>query len=82
MQSAKESGWAGAIALMMEAVSTCETPVNIYQATRRDTPEDSHLHTHRRENLKLHFLRNCPLRDIVSAPKKFREKRITAFGRS
>jgi hypothetical protein len=31
----------GAIALMMEAVSTCEMPVNTYQTTRHSIPEDS-----------------------------------------
>jgi hypothetical protein len=40
------------IALMMEAASISETSVNIYQTTRRNNPEDSHLHTRRRENLK------------------------------
>jgi hypothetical protein len=39
------------IALMMEAARTSETLVN-YQTTRRYNPEDSHLRTHRRENLK------------------------------
>jgi hypothetical protein len=42
------------IALMMEAESTSETSVNLYQSTRRNNPEDSHLHIHRRENLKCH----------------------------
>jgi hypothetical protein len=37
---------------MMEAVSTSETSVNFYQTTRRNNPEDSHLHTHHCENLK------------------------------
>jgi hypothetical protein len=32
------------IALMMEAASTFETSVNFYQTTRRNNPEDSHLH--------------------------------------
>jgi hypothetical protein len=32
------------MALMMEAVSTSETPVNFYQTTLRNIPEDSHLH--------------------------------------
>jgi hypothetical protein len=32
-----------AIALMMEALSTSETSVNIYQTTRRNVPEDSEL---------------------------------------
>jgi hypothetical protein len=40
------------IALMMEAVSTSEMSVNFYQTIRRYNPEDSHLRTHRRENLK------------------------------
>jgi hypothetical protein len=38
--------------LMLEAVSTSETLVNFYQTTRRNNPENSHLHTRRRENLK------------------------------
>jgi hypothetical protein len=41
-----------AIALMTEEASTSETAVNFYQTTRRTNPEDSHLHTRRRENLK------------------------------
>jgi hypothetical protein len=39
-------------ALMMEAANTSETLVNFYQTTQRNNPEDSHLHTCRRENLK------------------------------
>jgi hypothetical protein len=42
-------------ALMMEAVSTSEIWVNIYQTIRRNNPEDSHLHTRSRENLKSHL---------------------------
>jgi hypothetical protein len=42
-------------ALMMEVASTYETSVNFYQTTRRNNPEESHLHTRRRENLKYHF---------------------------
>jgi hypothetical protein len=37
---------------MMEAARTSETLVNFYQTTRRNIPEDSHLLTYRRENLK------------------------------
>jgi hypothetical protein len=40
------------IALMMEAVQTSETLINSYQSTRRYNPDDSHLQSHRRENLK------------------------------
>jgi len=39
---------------MMEAVSTSETSVNFNVTTRRYIPEDSKLHTRRRENLKSH----------------------------
>jgi hypothetical protein len=44
------------IALMMEAAMTSETLVNFYQTTRRYNPEDSHLRTHRRENLKTYLV--------------------------
>jgi hypothetical protein len=44
--------WVVAIALMMEAARTSETLVNFYQTTQRYNPEDNHLRTHRRENLK------------------------------
>jgi hypothetical protein len=37
---------------MMEAARTSKTLVNFYQTTRRYNPEESHLRTHRRENLK------------------------------
>jgi hypothetical protein len=42
----------GAIAAMLPAASTTETTVNFYQTTRSNNPEDSHLHTRRREKLK------------------------------
>jgi hypothetical protein len=38
--------------MMMDAVSISETSVNFYQTTQRNIPEDSHLHTRRRESLK------------------------------
>jgi hypothetical protein len=41
---------------MMEAASTSETSVNYYQITRRNNPEDSHLHTHRCEKLRSHWI--------------------------
>jgi hypothetical protein len=37
---------------MIEVARTSETLVHFYQTTRRYNPEDSHFHTHRRENLK------------------------------
>jgi hypothetical protein len=42
------------IALMMEAVRTCETSVNIYLTSRQYIPEDSKHNIRRRENLKSH----------------------------
>jgi hypothetical protein len=41
---------------MKEAESTFETSVNLYQTTRRNKPEASHLHIRRHENLKSHNL--------------------------
>jgi hypothetical protein len=46
------------IALMMEAASTSETSVNFYQTTRRNNPEESHVRTGRRENLKSHLVKD------------------------
>jgi hypothetical protein len=40
---------------MMEAVRTTETTVNFNVTTRRYIPEDSKLHTRRRENQKSHL---------------------------
>jgi hypothetical protein len=44
------------VALMMEAARTSETLVNFYQTKRRYNPEDSHLRTHSRENLKPYYM--------------------------
>jgi hypothetical protein len=44
------------IALMMEAERTSETSVDIDLTTRQYIPEDSALHTRRRDNLKSHTL--------------------------
>jgi hypothetical protein len=43
------------IALMMETARTSGTSVDIYLATQQYFPEDSELHTRRRENLKSHM---------------------------
>jgi hypothetical protein len=48
-------GWAvRSIALMMEVARTSETSVDIQLRTRQYIPEDSELHTRRRESLKSH----------------------------
>jgi hypothetical protein len=41
-----------AIALTMEAVIASETSASFYETTRRNIPEDRHLHIRRHENLK------------------------------
>jgi hypothetical protein len=38
-----------------QAVNTSETSVSFYQTTWRNIPQDTHLHTRRRENLKSHL---------------------------
>jgi hypothetical protein len=42
------------VTLMMKAINSSETAVNIYQTTRCYIIQDSHLHTRRRGNLKSH----------------------------
>jgi hypothetical protein len=42
-------------ALIMGAVSISETSVNFCETIQRNIAEDSHLHIHRRENLKSHL---------------------------
>jgi hypothetical protein len=40
----------------MEGSSTSDMSVYFYQITRHNKPEDTHVYTHRRENLKSHFV--------------------------
>jgi hypothetical protein len=42
------------IIAMMKAVSTFETSANLLGTTRRNIPEDAHLYTRRRNDLKSH----------------------------
>jgi hypothetical protein len=41
---------------MMEAASTSETSVSIYETTLLNVPKDNHLHTHHWKNLKSHLV--------------------------
>jgi hypothetical protein len=61
------------ITLMMEAASTSEMSVNIYQTAWLHNPEVSHLHTRRRDNLKYHtisfvFVNALSLADSITSP--------------
>jgi hypothetical protein len=49
---------------MMEAARTSETLVNFYQTTWRYNPEDSHLRTHRRENLNSYLINLSAVSEI------------------
>jgi hypothetical protein len=44
--------------LMMEAVMSSETSVNVYQTTWRNIPEDSRFRTRYHQNLKSHCFTN------------------------
>jgi len=55
-------------ALMMEAVRTSETSVNFNLTTRRYIPEDSKLHTRRRENFKTHNFLTLRNADCMFVP--------------
>jgi hypothetical protein len=55
----------------MEAVSTSETSVNYYQTEWRNIPEDIHLQTSRRENLKLRTLYVFLVSHISYMPAQF-----------
>jgi hypothetical protein len=57
---------ASIVVLMMEAASSSETSANVYQTTRRKNPEDSHLHTRRRENLKSYWIHLVQWRFLVT----------------
>jgi hypothetical protein len=48
------------LTLMMEAVSSSETSASIYKTTWCNVPQDSHLHTYCRENLKSHRYKRPP----------------------
>jgi hypothetical protein len=52
------------IALMMEAARISETLVDIQLRTRQYIPEDSELHTRRRENLNSHIKINYYIKEL------------------
>jgi hypothetical protein len=54
-----------------EAASTYEMSVKFYQTTRRNKPEDSHLHTRRPRNLKSHKIGKIYSLDYINIPKVF-----------
>jgi hypothetical protein len=52
----------------MEAIRSSETSVQSTTSTRRHTPEDGILHSHRRENLKSYTTTtiDCELFDLIT----------------
>jgi hypothetical protein len=61
---------------MMEAESASEMSVNFYQTTRHNTPEGSHVHTPRRENLKSDWLTDWPTNWLTDYPKKWLAEKL------
>jgi hypothetical protein len=59
-------------ALMMESVRTSETSVNFNMTTRRYIPEDSKLHTRRRENVKSQILSLSEYFMLIPSTKFFK----------
>jgi hypothetical protein len=61
----------------MEAASTSGTSANVYQITRHYKPEDSHLQTRRRENLKSYSVQILsPFFDVVLF-NKMQERQVS-----
>jgi hypothetical protein len=61
---------------MMEAASTSETSVNFYQTTRRNIPEDSHLHIRRSEKLKSHDVDIASSRGLKSTNRTTKNNQL------
>jgi hypothetical protein len=58
---------------MMEAVSSSETSVNIYQTTWRNIPEDSHLH------VRICFVALCKSLGHIHRPKTGEQSIVSVF---
>jgi hypothetical protein len=60
----------------MEAVRTSETSVNFNVTTRRYIPEDSKLHTSRRESLKCHIISFSGFVNAKNPPSHWDNKNV------
>jgi hypothetical protein len=68
---------------MMEAAYTSETSVYIQLRTRQYIPEDSELHTRRRENLKSHIINQgyfCDGTHRIAVPEVISQKDASRNG--
>jgi hypothetical protein len=59
------------LALIMEVAHTSETPVDIQLRTWQYIPEDSELHTRRRENLKSYSVDKLFKKIVFYEPRSF-----------
>jgi hypothetical protein len=64
---------------MMEAASTFETSVNFCGTMRRNNPEDSHIHTRRRENLRSHLVLSLLIDMLTLKTLKIKKDVIIGF---
>jgi hypothetical protein len=68
MTDVLEKGTASIIRVIIEAVSSFKTSVNIYHTTRRNIPEDTHLQTYLLRHISHHTAN--PFHNVAMYPHK------------